>query len=108
MPDCGERGLDWITGADALPMLGGEVEECHEFLTVFLQAKRRLGIFGLVGLDEQIKGLLGISLGLSLPDIVYRGFGFWLGQRGKAVEHIHGFVLPAALMAGLRARFKTI
>ena len=45
---------------------------------------------------------MGIGLGLSLPDIVYRGFGFWLGQRGKAVEHIHGFVLPAALMAGLR------
>jgi hypothetical protein len=38
MPDCGEGGLDGIAGADALPMLCWEVEECHEFLTIFLQA----------------------------------------------------------------------
>ena len=29
-------------------MLGGEIEECHEFFVVFLQAQRRIGIFGLV------------------------------------------------------------
>ena len=38
MPDCGEGGFDRISGADALPMLGREVEKCHEFIAVFLQA----------------------------------------------------------------------
>ena len=38
MPDGGEGGLDGIAGADALPMLCWEVEEGHEFLTIFLQA----------------------------------------------------------------------
>ena len=55
MADRGERGLNRIAGADALPMLGWEVEECHEFLTVLLQTQRRLGILRLIGFDEQIK-----------------------------------------------------
>ena len=44
MADRGEGGLNRIAGADALPMLGWEVEECHEFVAIFLQAQRRLGI----------------------------------------------------------------
>ena len=78
MPDCGEGGLDGIAGADALPMLCWEVEECHEFGPIFLQAQRRLGILGLIGFDEQIKGLFRILFGLGLPDVVDRGFGLWL------------------------------
>lgn len=31
-------------------MLRREVEECHQFFAVFLQAQRRLGIFGFIGL----------------------------------------------------------
>ncbi len=105
MPDRGKGGFNWITGADALPVLCWKVEECHEFLAVFLQAQRRLGVFGFVGFDEQIEGLVRIIFGLSLPDVVDRGFGLWLRQLGQTVEHIHSFVLPTALMAGLRIHF---
>jgi hypothetical protein len=47
MADHGEGRFNWTSDADALLMLGREVEECHEFFAVFLQAQRRLGIFGL-------------------------------------------------------------
>ena len=78
MPDCGKGGFNRIGSAYALPVLGWEVEECHEFLTVLLQAQCRLGILGFIGFDEQIKGLLGTLFGLSLPDVVDRRLGLWL------------------------------
>ena len=52
MPDRGEGGFNRIGRADALPMLGWKVEECHEFLAVLLQAQRRLAVFGFIGFDE--------------------------------------------------------
>ena len=105
MPDRGESGFNRITGADALPMLGRKVEECHEFFSIFLQAQRRLWVFELVEFDEQIERLFRINFGLSLPDVVYRGLGLWLRQLGQAVKHIHRFVLPATLMARRRVDF---
>ena len=69
MTERGEGGLGWISGADALPMLSWEIEECHEFDPVFLHAQRRLGIFRLIGFDEQIECLFCIRFGLGLPDI---------------------------------------
>ena len=77
---------------DALPMLSGEVEECHGIDSILLQKKHRLGIFGSVGFDEQIEGFVCILLGLSLADVVDRSFGLWLGQLGQTVEHFHRFV----------------
>jgi hypothetical protein len=74
----GERRFNWVAGADTLPMLSGEVEECHEFGLVFLQAQRRLGIFGFLDFVEQIERLFRIIFGLSLPDVVDRRFGLWL------------------------------
>jgi len=45
---------------------GGEVEECHEFSSVFLQGQRRFGVFGLVGFDEQIEGCCQTNANQSL------------------------------------------
>ena len=100
MSDRGESRFNWITGADALPMLSWEVEECHEFGPILLQTQRRLGVFGLIYFDEQIERLLRIVFGFGLPDVVDRGFGLWLRQLGQAVEHVHRFVLPTPLLAG--------
>ncbi len=80
MSDSGEGEFNWIAGADALPMLGWKVEECYEFLAIFLQAQGSLGIFGFVGFDEQFEGLFRIVFGLGLPDIVEGSFRFWLGK----------------------------
>ena len=76
---------------------GGKVEECHEFSAVFLQAQRRLEIFGLVGFVEQIECLLRVHLGLRLPDIVDRGLCLWLRQIRQAFEYVQRFMLPALL-----------
>jgi len=105
MPDCGEGRFNRIAGADALPVRGREVEECHEFAAVFLQAQRSLGVFGFVGFDEQIEGLFGIVFGLGLPDVVQGGFGFWLRKIGQAIQHIHRLVHPTPLLACLGAYF---
>ena len=99
MPDRGKGRFNWIACADALPMLGRKVEECHELLAIFLQAQRRLGIFGLVDFNEQIERLFCIIFSLSLPYVVERLFSPWLRELWKAIQNIHGFVLPAALMA---------
>jgi len=101
MPDRSEGGFNWIAGTDALPMLCREVEECHELGPVLLQAQRRLGVFWFIGFDEQIERLLRILFGLGLPDVVDRGLGLWLRQFGKAIQHVHRFVLPAPLVTGL-------
>ena len=34
-------------------------------------------------------------------DVVDRGLGLWLRQFGKAIQHVHRFVLPAPLVTGL-------
>ena len=67
-----------LLGADALPLLCREVEEGHEFLTILLQAQGGLGVFCLIGFDEQIERLFRIVLGLGLPDVVDRSLGLWL------------------------------
>ena len=70
MADGREGGFNWIAGADALSMLGGKVEECHEFGPILLQTQRRLGVFGLIYFDEQIERLLRIIFGLGLPTTI--------------------------------------
>jgi hypothetical protein len=41
MPDRGRGRFHRIACADALPMPGGDVEECHEFGPVLFQAQQR-------------------------------------------------------------------
>ena len=53
-------------------MLGGEVVEGQQFVAVLDQAFDGLGVFRLVGADEQVKLLAGIFTGLGLPDVVQR------------------------------------
>ena len=103
MSDRGEGGHNRIAGADALPVLCRKIEECHELFTILLQSQRSLGVLCFIGFDEQIKGLDSIILGLSLPDVVDRGLGLWLRQFGNAIQHVHRFVPPAALVTGLGA-----
>ena len=65
-----EGALDWIGGADALPVLGREVEKGEQLFAVLDQAGGGLGVFRLIGLDEQIEGGLGVCVRFSLPDVV--------------------------------------
>ena len=76
MADRGKSCFNWITGADALPISGREVEECHGLLAVLLRALRCFGLLGFISFDEQIEPLFRIGLSLGLPDVVYSGLGF--------------------------------
>lgn len=100
MADHDKGAFDRITGADALPILGGEVEECHEVFAVFLQAQRHFGIFGLIGFGEQVRGLFRIIFGLGLPNVVDRVMSLWLKQLGQAIEYVDCLVLPTPLLSG--------
>ena len=83
-------------------MLGWKIEERHQLIAVFLQAQCGLGIFGFIGFQEQIECLVRIGFRLGLPDIVQRCLGFWLGQLGQAIEHIHRLMLPTSLLPTFR------
>jgi hypothetical protein len=98
--DHDKGAFDRITGADALPILGGEVEECHEVFAVFLQAQRHFGIFGLIGFGEQVRGLFRIIFGLGLPNVVDRVMSLCLKQLGQAIEDVDCLVLPTPLLSG--------
>ena len=66
---------------------------------------RRLGVFRLIGIDEQIERLLRAHFVLGLANIVRCGFGLWLRQLWQAIEHAHRFVLQAPLLVGFRIHF---
>ena len=99
MADHDKGAFDRITGADALPILGGEVEECHEVFAVFLHAQRHFGIFGLIGFGEQVRGLFRIIFGICLPNVVDRIMSLWLRQLGQAIEYFDCLVLPTPLLS---------
>ena len=60
---------------------------------------------GFIGDDKLIEGPLGILAGGSLPDLVQRRFGFRLNTLRHRIEHIAGFVHPAALLTGCGKHF---
>ena len=100
MADRDKGAFDTLTGADALPILVGEVEECHEVFAVFLHAQRHFGIFGLIGFGEQVRGLFRIIFGLGLPNVVDRVMSLCLKQLGQAIEYVDCLVLPTPLLSG--------
>ena len=82
-------------------MLGREVVESLQSIAVLDQAFDRLGVLGAVGLEEEVKGVLGIHSGLGHPDVLEVALGFALYALGQLVEHVGGLVDPAALLAGV-------
>src|SRR5215203_6706839 len=73
MVDRRERALDWVRGAQVLPVLGGEVVEG----------------------DQRLR------FGLGHPDLLERAFGFRLQALWKLVQDVGSLVHPAALAARL-------
>ena len=59
MADGREGALDWVRGAQVLPMFRGEIVEGQERVPILAEAIGRLGVFEPVGLDEGVEGALG-------------------------------------------------
>jgi hypothetical protein len=70
---CRERGFDRVRGPKMNPVLGGEVVERQQDVSVFRQALDCLGIFGSVFLHEGIEGGVGILTRLAIQ-ISWRSF----------------------------------
>ena len=78
MADRCNAGLDWIWRSDALPVSCRNVVEGAQFGLVLLQRGRRFWVFVLKGFDEQIERFRSFFFGLSTPNIVQHGLGFYL------------------------------
>ncbi len=55
VPDCGEWVFERVRFADALPVLGGEVIEAQQLVTIFHQTFDGLSVYHVEGFNEQIE-----------------------------------------------------
>lgn len=76
-----------------LPLCSRKLLERQQILTILGQAAcDGLGIFGLIGGDEAVKGLLGRVSAVGLPYLVQCSLGLRLQALGEQIEHVSGFV----------------
>ena len=105
MSDGGEGAFDWVRRSDMFPMLGWDVIEGQEYVTIFGQFPHGFIVFHAVGCDEEVKSGLGIHVRLSLPYVVQMALCFGLNRLGHRIQNIAGFMEPASL---LRRRAKDL
>src|SRR5262245_44016834 len=97
-----DRIVRWRTVAKVFPVLGWEVVERQERVSILAQAVGRLLVFWRVALDEGVERQLGGGLGFGHPDLLQRAFGLRLLALRQLGEHVRGLVHPAALLARFR------
>lgn len=78
------------------------IVECQQFVSIFGQARHRLGVLGLESLHRAIKGLVRLGTGLRHPDLLQISLDLGLHRFGQLIEHIRRLMHPATLMVGLR------
>ncbi len=100
--DRGKGRLDRVGGADALPVLGREVEEVHRLLAILDQLHCGLGILVLVAGQETVEGPVGLVPGLRHPDLLQCRLHPGMDGLRHGGQHVGGLVHPAALVPGLR------
>src|SRR3954452_7954294 len=91
-----------IRRAQVFPMLGREVVERQQRVSIFAQAVGRLLVFQRVALDEGVERQLGCGLGFGHPDLLQRAFGFRVLALRQLGKYVGGLVHPAALLARFR------
>ncbi len=94
--------LDRVGGANALPVLGREVEEVHQLLAIPDPLHCGLGILVLIAGQETVEGPVGMVPGLRHPDLLQCRLHPGLDGLRHGGQHVDGLVHPAALVPGLR------
>ena len=97
MANGSEGALDRVCGSDVLSVLGREVVEGQEDITVFCQPSNGLVEFHAVGGHEIIKSCVSIHACLCVPNVVQMALCFGLNRFWHRVQHIAGLVEPTAL-----------
>ena len=98
--DCGEGGFDRVGCSQVRPVLGREVVERQQHITVFRQALTRRWIFRFVFFQEVVEGRACDRPCFRVPDFVQVGFGFELNALRKLIQDVRCFVNRAALFSG--------
>lgn len=83
-----------------LPVLGREVVERQQFVTIFTEALGHLWVIGTVGLHEEVKSLMGLLTYIGHPDVVQPLFGPRLQSLRQFVNDVAVIVKPTALFFG--------
>src|SRR6266568_6893322 len=84
------------------PVLGREVVESKQRVSILAQAIGGLLVFQRVALDEGVERQLGCGLGFGHPYLLQRAFGFRLLALRQLGKYVGGLVHPAALLARFR------
>src|SRR3981189_1281871 len=84
------------------PVLGREVVESKQRVSILAQAIGGLLVFQRVALDEGVERQVGSNLGFGHPDLLQCSFGFRLLAFRQLGEHVRGLVHPATLLARFR------
>src|SRR5256886_8120363 len=84
------------------PVLGREVVESKQRVSILAQAIGGLLVFQRVALDEGVERQFGSNFGFGHPDLLQRSFGLRLLAFRQLGEHVRGLVHPAALLARFR------
>ncbi|MCX7179623.1 MAG: hypothetical protein NTX56_12930, partial [Proteobacteria bacterium] len=72
------------------PVLGREALVSQQWFAVFLQARRRVGVLGFEGPDEQVEGLVRRLPRRGLPDLLQHLLGLAVQASGHLLEHVGG------------------
>src|SRR3979409_1767287 len=78
------------------PVLGREVVESKQRVSILAQAIGGLLVFQRVALDEGVERQFGSNLGFGHPDLLQCSFGFRLLAFRQLVERVFGQTSPAA------------
>src|SRR5258708_15814494 len=84
------------------PVLGREVVESKQRVSILAQAIGGLLVFQRVALDEGVERQLGCGLGFGHPDLLQRSFGLRVLALRQLAKYVGGLVHPAALLARSR------
>lgn len=95
----GERALAWVGRAQVQPVLRGTIVERQQLVTNVLQAFTGLGVLRFVRGQEFVEGTLRVLARVGHPDRVHLFFRLRLQVLRQFIEHVGGFVDPAALLA---------
>lgn len=87
-----------------LPVCGGEIVEGERARAILGQALGGRGVFCSVPSEEAPEGTLGGAPIRGLSDLVQCRCGLRLNTSRELIEHVGGFVYPAAADGGWRGR----
>jgi hypothetical protein len=90
VPHGGESAFDGVCGSQVVPVLGREVVEGEQRLSIFPQAFGDLVVFDGIGLDEGVERCFGVLPCLGHRDLLQCTLGFRVLALGQLIANVGG------------------